>query len=141
VDCLGAQSTIQVHRDIFGLTPATTGLAFSPCGVDDLQTLLRPKSDGGILSHKGTVEVVSSIERDGRPVFRDLRWDVYVVIEAPSEYAVSCFQQYGLRTDDTGRYTAMLSSGCGHDCEPGVAFLRFLPINARVLLLFPLLIQ
>jgi hypothetical protein len=32
-------------------------------------------------------------------------------------------------------------SGFGHDFEPGVAFLRFLPINARVLLLFPLLIQ
>lgn len=90
-----------------GLTPATGGLAFPACGVDDLQSLLRPVSDGGILSHKGTVEVVSSIERDGRPVFRDLRWGVYVVIEAPSDYVRSCFSQYGLRTDDTGRYTAM----------------------------------
>jgi hypothetical protein len=33
-------------------------------------------------------------------------------------------------------------SGCGHDCEPVVAFSPFfLPINARVPLLFPLLIQ
>ena len=30
------------------------------------------------------VEVVSSLERDGRPVFRDLRWGVYVVLEAPT---------------------------------------------------------
>ena len=90
-----------------GLTPAKSGLAFPACGVDDLQSLLRPQSDGGILSHKGTVEVVSSLERDGRPVFRDLRWGVYVVIEAPSDYVQSCFAQYGLRTDSTGRYTAM----------------------------------
>ena len=34
---------------------------------------------GGGLEHDGMVEVVSSLERDGRPVFRDLRWGVYVV--------------------------------------------------------------
>ena len=32
------------------------------------------------------VEVVSSLERDGRPVFRDLRWGVYVVSKAPNDY-------------------------------------------------------
>jgi predicted homoserine dehydrogenase-like protein len=90
-----------------GLRPAQNGLAFPPCGVDDLQSLLRPLSDGGILPHKGTVEVVSSIERDGRPVFRDLRWGVYVTFEAPSDYVAGCFSQYGLKTDDSGRYAAM----------------------------------
>ena len=53
------------------------------------------------------VEVVSSIERDGRPVFRDMRWGVYVVLEAPNDYAAACFRQYGLKTDDSGRYAAM----------------------------------
>src|SRR5688572_23957899 len=53
------------------------------------------------------MEVVSSIERDGRPVFRDLRWGVYVVLKARSDYAAACFRQYGLKTDDTGRYAAM----------------------------------
>ena len=47
----------------------------------------------------GMVEVVSSLERDGRPVFRDLRWGVYVVLEAPNDYAAACFRQYGLKTD------------------------------------------
>ena len=89
-----------------GLTPAADGLAFPPCGVDDLPSILRPREDGGILGHKGTVEVVSSIERDGRPVFRDLRWGVYVTFEAPSGYVEQCFSQYGLNTDSTGRYTA-----------------------------------
>jgi predicted homoserine dehydrogenase-like protein len=90
-----------------GLEPASDGLAFPPCGVDDLPELLRPRQDGGILPHKGTVEVVSSLERDGRPVFRDLRWGVYATFEAPSEYVRQCFAQYGLKTDSSGRYSAM----------------------------------
>jgi predicted homoserine dehydrogenase-like protein len=83
------------------------GLKFPPCGVDDLPHLLRPISVGGVLEHEGMVEVVSSLERDGRPVFRDLRWGVYVVLKAPNDYAAACFRQYGLKTDDTGRYAAM----------------------------------
>ena len=68
---------------------------------------MRPAAEGGLLHHKGQVEVVSSLERDGRPVFRDLRWGVYVVFEAPNAYAADCFDKYGLITDDTGRYAAM----------------------------------
>ena len=59
------------------------GLSFPPCGVDDLAHVLRPCEVGGQLERNGMVEVVSSLERDGRPVFRDLRWGVYVVLEAP----------------------------------------------------------
>ncbi|MXQ12228.1 NAD(P)H-dependent oxidoreductase [Microvirga makkahensis] len=83
------------------------GLAFPPCGVDDLAHVLRPRAAGGQLDHDGMVEVVSSLERDGRPVFRDLRWGVYVVLKAPNDYAAACFKQYGLPTDTTGRYAAM----------------------------------
>ena len=90
-----------------GLTPGADGLAFPPCGVDDLPNILKPVSAGGILSHSGTVEVVSSLERDGRPVFRDLRWGVYVTFEAPSDYVRDCFAQYGLKTDSSGRYATM----------------------------------
>ncbi len=90
-----------------GLTPAAGGLHFPPCGVDDLPAVLRPVADGGQLTRRGTVEVVSSLHRDGRPVERDLRWGVYVVIEAPDDYVRRCFAEYGLHTDDTGRYAAM----------------------------------
>lgn len=83
------------------------GLAFPPCGVDDLSLLLRPREIGGIMEGVGMVEVVSSLERDGRPVFRDLRWGVYVVLEAPNDYAAACFRQYGLPVDSTGRYASM----------------------------------
>ena len=89
------------------LSPPDDGLAFPPCGVDDLPSILRPVSDGGILAKRGTVEVVSSLERDGRPVFRDLRWGVYVVFDAPTKYVQDCFAQYGLKTDASGRYAAM----------------------------------
>ena len=82
-------------------------LAFPPCGVDDLAHILRPQADGGQLEDLGMVETISSLERDGRPVFRDLRWGVYVVLKAPNDYAAACFKQYGLPTDETGYYASM----------------------------------
>jgi predicted homoserine dehydrogenase-like protein len=90
-----------------GLAVPHDGLMFPPCGVDDLAHVMRPRELGGCLEREGMVEVVSSLERDGRPVFRDLRWGVYVVIKAPNDYAAACFRQYGLLTDATGRYAAM----------------------------------
>jgi predicted homoserine dehydrogenase-like protein len=90
-----------------GLDVPAAGLLFPPCGVDDLPHIMRPRDKGGVLEKSGVVEVVSSLERDGRPVFRDLRWGVYVVLEAPNDYAADCFKQYGLKTDASGRYAAM----------------------------------
>ena len=86
---------------------APDGLAFPPCGVDELPTILRPQEDGGVLHHRGQVEVISSLKRDGSPVFRDLRWGVYVVFAGGSDYVERCFKEYGLLTDSTGQYTAM----------------------------------
>ena len=90
-----------------GLTPAPLGLAFPACGVDDLPRVLRPADAGGALHHAGQVEVISSVERDGRPVFRDLRWGVYVTFAAESEYVRRCFKEYGIVTDPSGEYAAM----------------------------------
>jgi predicted homoserine dehydrogenase-like protein len=90
-----------------GLTPALHGLEFPPCGVDDLATVLRPQSAGGVLHHAGQVEVISSLQRDGTPVFRDLRWGVYVTFAADSDYVRRCFKEYGLVTDDSGEYSSM----------------------------------
>ena len=85
----------------------TNGLLFPPCGMDDLANVLKPIKAGGFLEKNGQVEVVSSLERDGRPVFKDLRWGVFAVLEAPNDYAASCFKQYGMNTDDTGKFSAM----------------------------------
>jgi predicted homoserine dehydrogenase-like protein len=105
----GTKSAIEMAAvaNATGLLPAADGLAFPPCGVDDLPRLLRPRAEGGLLERKGQVEVISSLERDGRPVFRDLRWGVYVVFEAPSDYVRRCFAEYGMVTDPDGRYAAM----------------------------------
>jgi predicted homoserine dehydrogenase-like protein len=105
----GTKSAIEMAAiaNATGLGVPAAGLGFPPCGVDDLPHILRPRDAGGVLEASGMVEVVSSLERDGRPVFRDLRWGVYVVLEAPSDYAAACFAQYGLKTDASGRYAAM----------------------------------
>jgi predicted homoserine dehydrogenase-like protein len=105
----GTKSAIEMAAvaNATGLTPAPDGLAFPPCGVDDLPRVLKPRAEGGTLHHRGQVEVVSSLERDGKPVFRDLRWGVYVTFAADSDYVRRCFDEYGLVTDDTGNYTAM----------------------------------
>src|SRR4051812_12653662 len=105
----GTKSAIEMAAvaNATGLDPAPGGLEFPPCGVDDLPRVLRPKSEGGHLHHRGQVEVISSLERDGRPVFRDLRWGVYVTFAGRNAYVERCFKEYGLLTDDTGQYTAM----------------------------------
>ncbi|MDB0044515.1 Gfo/Idh/MocA family oxidoreductase [Planktomarina temperata] len=105
----GTKSAIEMVAiaNACGLTVPSQGLTFPPCGVDDLAHVMRPRAVGGQLDGSGMVETVSSLERDGRPVFRDLRWGVYVVFEAPNDYAAACFAQYGLPTDSTGRYAAM----------------------------------
>jgi predicted homoserine dehydrogenase-like protein len=105
----GTKSAIEMAAvaNATGLTPAPQGLDFPPCGVDDLPRVLKPKSEGGHLHHRGQVEVISSLERDGRPVFRDLRWGVYVTFAAGHDYARRCFKEYGLVTDPSGEYSAM----------------------------------
>ena len=105
----GTKSAIEMAAvaNATGLAPAPGGLEFPPCGADDLPRVMRPRAEGGHLHHRGQVEVVSSLERDGRPVFRDLRWGVYVSFAADSDYTRKCFKEYGLHTDDSGNYAAM----------------------------------
>ncbi len=95
-----------------GLSAREDGLLFPPVGVDALAQDLAPRAAGGVLDASGVVEVVSSVERDGTDVPRDLRWGVYVVIEpqdgdARGDYARRCFSEYGLVTDREGRRTAL----------------------------------
>ncbi|MDB5927185.1 MAG: flagellar biosynthesis protein FlgA [Betaproteobacteria bacterium] len=105
----GTKSAIEMAAvsNATGLTPAPSGLEFPACGTDDLPRVLKPRSEGGVLHHRGQVEVVSSLERDGTPVFRDLRWGVYVTFAGDSDYVRRCFNEYGLLTDESGNYTAM----------------------------------
>jgi predicted homoserine dehydrogenase-like protein len=105
----GTKSAIEMAAvaNATGLAPAPGGLDFPPCGVDDLPRVLRPRADGGTLHHRGQVEAVSSLKRDGQPVARDLRWGVYVTFCADNEYVSRCFREYGLVTDESGNYAAI----------------------------------
>ncbi|MEM6985544.1 MAG: SAF domain-containing protein, partial [Pseudomonadota bacterium] len=105
----GSKSAIEMAAvaNACGLTSPQDGLAFPPCGVDDLAEVLKPRADGGQLAQRGQVEVVSSLERDGRAVYRDLRWGVYVTFAADTDYVRRCFREYGLVTDSTGNYASM----------------------------------
>ena len=105
----GTKSAIEMAAvaNACGLGVPEGGLRFPACGVDDLPFLLRPAAEGGILDRPGMVEVISSLERDGRPVYRDLRWGVYVVFKARSAYTARCFAEYGLVTSPCGQYAAL----------------------------------
>jgi len=105
----GTKSAIEMAAvaNACGLDAPEDGLGFPPCGVRDLPHVLHPRAAGGVLDGIGRVEVVSSLERDGRPVADDLRWGVYVVLEAPNDYAAACFRDYGMNPDASGRYAAL----------------------------------
>lgn len=105
----GTKSAIEMAAvaNATGLVPARAGLSFPPAGVHELARVCRPREAGGVLERVGTVEVVSSLHRDGSRVEDDLRWGVYVTFEAGSPYVQDCFGQYGLETDETGRYAAL----------------------------------
>jgi predicted homoserine dehydrogenase-like protein len=90
-----------------GLTPAPYGLLFPPASVDDIPNVMRPISEGGHLHHKGQVEVISSLETDGRVIPYDIRFGVFVVFEGDTEYIRNCFKEYMVRTDSSGRYACL----------------------------------
>ena len=104
----GTKSAIEMAAvaNATGLTPPPDGLGFPPCGTHELAEVLRPGNQG-VLHHAGQVEVISSLHRDGQPVANDLRWGVYVVFEAPNDYTMRCFKEYGVVTDASGRISAL----------------------------------
>ena len=105
----GTKSAIEMAAiaNATGLVPQDGGLGFPPAGARTLAEVAIPQEAGGALTRSETVEVVSSLERDGSPVENDLRWGVYVTIAAGSDYVAGCFADYGLQTDPSGRYAAM----------------------------------
>ena len=90
-----------------GLDCPDEGLAFPPAGVHDLARVFRPVKDGGRLAREGLVDIAASQEPDGREVFNNIRYGVFVTFKAHSEYARSCFKQYGLLTDPSGWYASL----------------------------------
>jgi predicted homoserine dehydrogenase-like protein len=90
-----------------GLAVPSDGLTFPPASVDDIPFVMRPRQEGGVLEHKGMVEVISSLEADGRAIPYDIRMGVWVTIEGDTEYIRNCFEEYQVRTDPSGRYCTL----------------------------------
>jgi predicted homoserine dehydrogenase-like protein len=80
------------------------GLLYPPASVEDIPFVTRPRSEGGVLERKGMVEVVSSLEADGRRIPYDIRMGVWVTVEAETDYIRNCFEEYNAHTDPSGRY-------------------------------------
>lgn len=86
-----------------GLQVQTEGITFAPASIENIPTVMRLKEDGGVLSAKGVVDVVSSLNLDGSSVGYDIRKGVWVCVEAPTEYIRRCFKEYQVFTDPDGR--------------------------------------
>ena len=87
-----------------GLTVPSNGLLYPPASVEDIPFVTRPISEGGMLERKGMVEVISSLEANGRKIPYDIRMGVWVTVEAETDYIKNCFEEYNAHTDPSGRY-------------------------------------
>ena len=105
----GTKSAIEMTAvcNATSLTPQPDGLKFTPCSRYDLAEVLKPESAGGTVSHAGTTEVVSSLNRDMSPVDNDLMLGTYVVIEGENDYVRHCFEEYRMLPDSTFHYAAL----------------------------------
>jgi predicted homoserine dehydrogenase-like protein len=90
-----------------GMDCPENGLAFPPCGLQDLAEVFKPASDGGRLEKIGIVDIASSREPDGRVVLNHIQYGMFATFRAPDEYTRQCFNQYGLLTDKSGWYGSM----------------------------------
>lgn len=90
-----------------GLVPGDAGLSFTPGNLEEIATVCRPESAGGVLSHEGTVEVMSSYTREGEWIPHNTQEGVFVVVKATNEYVSGCFQEYPWHPDPSGQYAAL----------------------------------
>lgn len=90
-----------------GLVPGDDGLTFTPGNLEEIATVCRPASVGGVLPHEGTVDVMSSVTRDGEWIDHNTQEGVFVVVKATNPYVSSCFQEYPWHPDPTGQYAAL----------------------------------
>ena len=89
-----------------GLDVPSEGLAYPAGSIDDLPVLMRPRAEGGVLEGPGMVEVVNSLDAEGREIGYDIRMGVWVVVKAATEYQKNCFEEYKTTRDPSGRYIA-----------------------------------
>jgi predicted homoserine dehydrogenase-like protein len=90
-----------------GLIPQKCGLQFPPSAPLELPHILKPATAGGVLEHSGTVEIVASERRDGTPIKDHLRWGVYIIFKAGTDFVRRFFSMHDFLRDDSGEYGAV----------------------------------
>ena len=68
-----------------GLIVPSNGLLYPPASMEDIPFVTGPISEGGVLERKGMVEVISSLEANGRKISYDIRMGVWVTVEAETD--------------------------------------------------------
>ncbi|MGY4857338.1 NAD(P)H-dependent oxidoreductase [Cryobacterium sp. AP23] len=89
------------------LVPSDTGLTFTPGNVEEIATICRPKEVGGVLDNHGSVDVLSSVNRDGSWIPFNTQEGVFVVVKATNDYVSTCFAEYPWHPDPTNQYAAL----------------------------------
>lgn len=90
-----------------GLTPSDAGLTFTPGNIEEIATICRPSDVGGVLANGGSVDVMSSVTRDGEWIPFNTQEGVFVVVKATNDYVSGCFTEYPWHPDPTGQYAAL----------------------------------
>ncbi|MCW2802660.1 MAG: flagellar biosynthesis protein FlgA [Propionibacteriaceae bacterium] len=90
-----------------GLTPSDDGLTFTPGNIEEIATVCRPAEVGGVLASEGSVEVMSSVTRDGEWIPFNTQEGVFVVVKATNKYVSGCFTEYPWHPDPSGQYAAL----------------------------------
>ncbi|MFC7343474.1 NAD(P)H-dependent oxidoreductase [Saccharopolyspora griseoalba] len=90
-----------------GLVPSDDGLTFAPGDLEEIASVCRPRESGGVLAHEGSVEVMSSVTRDGEWIPHNTQEGVFVVVKATNDYVSGCFSEYPWHPDPSKRYAAL----------------------------------
>jgi predicted homoserine dehydrogenase-like protein len=90
-----------------GLVPSDNGLTFTPGDVEEIATICRPSSVGGVLANEASVDVMSSVNRDGSWIPHNTQEGVFVVVKATNDYVSGCFTEYPWHPDPTGQFAAL----------------------------------
>jgi predicted homoserine dehydrogenase-like protein len=90
-----------------GLVPSDDGLTFTPGDVEEIATICRPSAVGGALAWEGSVDVMSSVNRDGTWIPHNTQEGVFVVVKATNGYVSGCFDEYPWHPDPTKQYAAL----------------------------------
>jgi predicted homoserine dehydrogenase-like protein len=92
------------------LMPQKAGLTYPMIEHDLIPEMLKPKSEGGVLEHSGTVEFLATTKRDGTPLPSAPRGEIYLVFKTQSDYAQEIMIDFASRhrneiTDSTRAYS------------------------------------